>query len=87
MAKIELGDKVKEVVTGFTGVVTGIASYLTGCDQACVTPRVKEDGSHVSGQWYDVTRLEVLKKGVVDVLGKTDGQDDPGGPQFSPPTS
>lgn len=34
---IQLGDKVVDVVSGFKGVVTGRAEYLTGCSQFSVS--------------------------------------------------
>lgn len=35
---ITLGDRVKCTLTGFTGVVTARAEYLTGCNQVHVLP-------------------------------------------------
>lgn len=55
---IILGSTVKDVVTGFKGVVTGRATYLTGCDQYLVTPPLFE-GKRQDAGWFDVQRLEV----------------------------
>jgi len=56
----ELGDQVKEIVTGYTGVVTGQAEYLWGCVQHLVHFR-DQDGKAQS-DWFDVGRLEVIEK-------------------------
>jgi hypothetical protein len=56
---MQLGDTVKDVITNFTGVVTGIVEYISGCNQALVTPRVKADGSREDGCWFDLQRLVV----------------------------
>jgi len=73
--KIELGKKVKDSITGFSGVVTGRADYITGCRQYCVTPRVSQ-GKMVESNWIDEDRL--LKKPSEDKNN--------GGPQaFMPP--
>lgn len=57
--KITLGVKVKEIVTGFTGVVTGHCEYLTGCDTYLVAPPLDKEGKHRDGRWFDVNRLEI----------------------------
>jgi hypothetical protein len=78
---IELGKKARDKVTGFEGVITGRAQYLTGCDQYVVVPLVK-DGSFQRGEWFDEGRLEVIGEGIsaADVAGTR-----PGGPQRDAP--
>ena len=62
-----LGLKVQDHVTGFNGVVTSMSFDLYGCVQAVVTPPVDKSGETKNGQWFDVTRLKVLKnKPVMD---------------------
>lgn len=56
----KLGHKVKDKVTGFTGVVTTVSFDLYGCIQVVVVPAVKEDGSLGEGKWFDIGRLEVI---------------------------
>ena len=78
--KIELGRTYKDKITGFTGVATGIVSYITGCDQVLLTPKAK-GGEHKSGQWADVNRLSVTKaKKIVIETSKDKGAMD------APPT-
>jgi hypothetical protein len=55
-----LGLKVKDAVTGFTGVVTTISFDLYGCIQAVVTPPFVDSDKPNSGKWFDVSRLEIL---------------------------
>ena len=55
--RFKLGDIVTDTMTGFTGQVYGICHYLTGCDQALVLPRVKDDGGYQDGHWFDADRL------------------------------
>lgn len=62
--RISLGSKVKDCVTGFSGVVTGRAEYLTGCRQYSVMGRAK-DGKSGDGMWFDEDRLEIVGKPVV----------------------
>lgn len=56
---IKLGQTVRDRITGFQGVVTGVVNYISGCNQALVVPRVKDDGSLTDAQWFDLQRLEV----------------------------
>lgn len=63
---INMGDRVRDRITGFTGVVTGLAHYITGCTQLLIAPPAR-DGAHVEGHWYDIDRCEVTEAGVVDL--------------------
>lgn len=49
---IELGLKARDKITGFEGVITGRAQYLTGCDQYVLVPPVK-DGQVQKSEWFD----------------------------------
>jgi len=79
MDKLELGNEAKDKITGFQGIVTGIASYLTGCNQLCVQPQCEVDkgGTYPSSNWFDEGRLEFISKGIesVEVTGDVNGCD------------
>lgn len=74
---IDLGVTVKDKVTGFSGVVTGVVYYITGCNQALVVPKVGKDGSQREAQWFDWQRLDIDRKAKRVVLdnGATPGFD------------
>lgn len=55
---IEMGSTAKDRITGFRGIVTGRAQYLTGCNQYLLNPPAK-DGALVCSEWFDEQRLEV----------------------------
>lgn len=59
---IELGDKVKCTVTGFTGTATARHEYLNGCVQYSVRPPVDKEGKLVDVQCFDVEQLVVVSK-------------------------
>ena len=65
----KLGDKVGDMVTGFEGIVTGHAEYITGCDTYLVQPRCKagEAGERPEPQWFDEMRLSVVAVGAVKI--------------------
>lgn len=89
MAKknIELGSKVKDTITGFSGIVTGRTQWLTGCVQFVVSPeKLQKDGTLRSGEWFDEGRLEVLAPPSRKLASMAAGQIEasPGGPQVYP---
>jgi len=59
---IELGAEVTDMITGFRGVATARAKYLTGCARIQVTPKVKKDGSLAVAEWFDEPMLRVVKE-------------------------
>ena len=75
-----LGLKVREVVTGFSGVVTSVSFDLYGCVQALVSPGVK-DGKLGDQVWFDVKRLMVSD--LEPVMAVPDFAEVPGGQALS----
>lgn len=58
-----LGLKVRDRITGFTGVISTVGFDLYGCIQAIVTPEYdKEKKELKQGTWFDINRLEILNK-------------------------
>lgn len=53
-----LGYRMKDRITGLTGVVTSISFDLYGCVQACLHPGLDKEGKVFELHWYDVGRLE-----------------------------
>jgi hypothetical protein len=58
--KHELGDKARDVVTGFEGVIIGRAQHLTGCNTYGVQPPSK-DGKKDDAAWFDEQRIETVE--------------------------
>lgn len=74
------GDQVVEKISGFKGVITGTAFYLTGCNQYCVTAKAKNERTEPQNLWFDEGRLELVKKKRVKkekVQGRENGCDVP----------
>lgn len=59
---IGLGSFVMDKVTTFQGVVTGHATYISGCDQFCVQPKCDDEnlGTLPKSAWFDSSRLLVV---------------------------
>lgn len=57
---IQLGDRARDRITGFAGVVTGRCEYITGCDQVLLAPQAK-DGDFKESRWFDLDRCELIE--------------------------
>lgn len=62
-----LGWKVKDKVTGYTGVVTHVGLDMFGCVQAIVLPEVDKKGPHKvpDSNWFDTSRLAKIGRAPV----------------------
>ena len=76
MSKINLGDEVQDLVTGFKGIAIVWTTWLTGCDRYAVQPKgVDKAGKIYESNTFDEDSLIVLKKKKVK-----EGQRVTGGP-------
>lgn len=84
MDKKVLGKKVKDTITGFEGIATGIAFYLNGCTRVCIQPRhlKDKDGGTVDSEWVDDTQIKVFESG--GMKKEKEKTKATGGPQASP---
>lgn len=63
--KFELNQEVKDVVTGFKGIIMGITEYNTGCIQYGVSPRkLTKENKIPEWPWFDGSRLVATGKKV-----------------------
>jgi hypothetical protein len=78
---IELGNKAKDKITGFEGVLTARSQYITGCDQYAITAESEKKGQEPVICWFDEGRIEILAESIApeDVQGEKNG-----GPQCHP---
>jgi len=60
---IRLGQKVKDVVSGFTGIATARTEWLNACVRICVQPEIDtKDGKHPDACTFDEEQLKVLEE-------------------------
>lgn len=55
--KFELGEILKDKITGFKGVVMGRTEYFTDCDHYGLCSQELKDGKPIDWEWFDDTRL------------------------------
>jgi len=65
MKKIELGDKVKCIYTGFTGIVVSRIEFINGCIQYELAVHVGKDNKPVDGTYIDSQSLKIISRGNV----------------------
>lgn len=62
---VRLGDRVKDAITGFTGIATAYCRNLTGCDDILITTEVSKDQPASKSAWYHVMRVQVIDSNAV----------------------
>ncbi len=78
---INLGDEVKDRVSGFQGIAYGRHTYLQGCSRITVQPPVEEDGKLPESAVFDEPLLDILEAGKVRPVMA----DETGGPKDHAP--
>jgi hypothetical protein len=71
--KIMLGDRVKDVVTGFAGIVIAETVWLNGCVRYAVQSDKLKDGVPTESVWIDKQQLKIVGKKVELPLQDTGG--------------
>jgi hypothetical protein len=62
--KVELGDRVRDRVTGLSGIVYGITDWLNGCQRISIQPEEIKDGKPVEMSVIDVQDIIIINKQV-----------------------
>lgn len=58
---INLGDTVRDTITGFEGVVIAATEFMYGCRRLSVQPKELKDGSVREAETFDELQLEVVE--------------------------
>lgn len=62
---VEIGDRIRDKVSGFKGIATGLTEYLNGCRQFLISAeKTENDGKKIDGIWIDEQTLKVVDKAV-----------------------
>jgi hypothetical protein len=77
--KINLGDKCKDNVTGFEGIVTVRSEYISGCTRVGLQPPVGSDGKIPEAQYFDEPMLTLVQSAACAAMPS-----DRGGPRDVP---
>jgi hypothetical protein len=85
MATINMGDVVRDSISGFEGTVISRIEYINGCVQFAVQPKIDKDGKLPDAQYFDMQRLERISVPTAKVTEFT--RQSVGGPQREQPSA
>ena len=57
---IQLGDKARDSITGYTGIVIARTEWLNGCWRITIQAQELKDGKPVDNQTFDAEQVEVV---------------------------
>lgn len=75
--KFNLGDKVRDVITGFYGIVVARTQWLNACNTYSVQPTELKDGVPQQKQHFDEPQLVLLEEEVHPSSRNTGGPERP----------
>lgn len=83
---IELGDRVRDLISGFEGIVVGRTEWLFGCTRIGVSPGKLHEGKTIDSEWFDVQQLELVEKKALKRQSEEakEPESKPGGPRKDP---
>ncbi len=82
--KIKLGDRVKDIYTGFEGIAASRTQWLHGCDRIGIEPtELDKDGKIQDSGCFDEQRVELVESAEPRV-SKDSSTAEPGGPRPAP---
>lgn len=59
--RVALGDKVRDTISGFTGVCSCLAIYLNGCRKVLIDGTALNAEGRPLSSWFDEDQVEILK--------------------------
>jgi hypothetical protein len=72
--EIQLGNRVRDIVSGFEGIATSRVEYLNGCVQLCIRAKAVDNKyEDASSVYVDIGQVEKIDDGIVVPKKKTGG--------------
>lgn len=84
MITVNLGDEVKDTISGFRGIATGRLIFLTGCIRILVEAKNQKVGEKPTEWWVDEQRCKIIKRASYN-LPTEEIRKAPAGPRSTPP--
>lgn len=75
---LKLGDKARDVISGFSGTIVAVTEWLNGCRRLTIQPSMLHDGKPVDSSTFDAEQVEKMEVGPVLSPSRT------GGPSIAP---
>lgn len=64
---VTLGNRVKDSLTGFSGIAMARTEWLYGCARIAIEPQELKDAIPVEMQWFDEQRVVFLAEGMLEI--------------------
>lgn len=71
--KLNLGDEVEDIITGYSGIIVSRSQWLHNCNTYGVRSRKLKDDKPIETHWFDEPQLQVLSKKVIEEKRDTGG--------------
>lgn len=71
--KFELGDKAKDMITGFEGIIVYRTQWLHNCNVYGLKSQKLKDDKPMDNSQFDEPQLELVKEKVIEKSRKTGG--------------
>jgi len=66
--KFKLGDKVRDIISGYEGTVTATTQWFNGCNRYRIEPNhLKPDGELLEDQTFDEEQLEIIETDAINL--------------------
>jgi hypothetical protein len=72
---MNLGDKLRDRVTGFEGIAVARTEWLNGCVRFAIQPHQLHEGKVIDATYFDAEQLEVVEAKAVQLKVKETGGD------------
>jgi len=72
-ANVNLGDKARDKITGFAGIVVAITDWLNGCRRVTIQPQELRDGKPIDTYTFDAEQIESVIEQAAQESSKTGG--------------
>ncbi len=75
-SSVRIGDRVKDKITGITGIVIGYHYWLYGCERVTIQPEEAKDGKPAESFCIDAAQVTIIKAAVIAGYVPPDGMVD-----------
>jgi hypothetical protein len=80
--RVELGDKVRDRLTGFEGIAIGRTQWLHGCERIIIQPDKLHEGKTIDAMTFDEPQIDVRIEGAYEpAASEKTVKARPGGPR------
>lgn len=60
MSQIKLGDRIRDTISGFSGVAAAHTYFLNGCERWLIEPEHIREGKVLDSVWFDAQQVDLF---------------------------